>query len=223
MAVSTQVNGLAVPATEPSIAYSSVNAKARSQLSITRHLGNRLPGSATFDRDALYAELAPLVRRLIRQYGQTTELRQDLAGEIYCRFCALLQAYDPQRGVPLRPYLIRQLTAATYTYARQQWRVQKREIGWDEESVERVPAATADPTSAWIEALSEQQMLASLPQAMQQLPQRQRQIVIWRYYEERSFEEMATVLGIQTATVRSLLRHGLNKMRSLLASTEEIA
>src|SRR5579872_3052078 len=67
------------------------------------------PLAEEMDRDQLYAEFAPLVRRLLRQYGQDPELKKDLAGEIYCRFCALLQAYDPQRGVPLRPYLVRQL------------------------------------------------------------------------------------------------------------------
>jgi DNA-directed RNA polymerase specialized sigma24 family protein len=42
---------------------------------------------------------------------------------------------------------------------------------------------------------------------------RQRKIVIWRYYEERSFEEIASILQIQPATARSLLRHGLNNLR----------
>ncbi|HLK55766.1 MAG TPA: sigma factor, partial [Chthonomonadaceae bacterium] len=90
----------------------------------------RYGGNAT-DRERLYAEFAPLVRRLVRQYGQDAEMRQDLVGEIYYRFCALLDAYDPTRGVPLRPYLVRQLTAATYTYARQQWRIRRRETGWE--------------------------------------------------------------------------------------------
>src|SRR5579871_1501032 len=83
------------------------------------------------DPALLFAEFAPLVHRLIRQYGQDPELRQDLEGEIYCRFCALLEAYDPERGVPLRPYLVRQLTASIYTYARYHWRLQKREIAWE--------------------------------------------------------------------------------------------
>src|SRR5207247_397741 len=63
------------------------------------------------ERDTLWVEFQPLVRRLVRQYGDTLEMREDLAGEIYCRFCALLDAFDPNRGVPLRPYLVRQLTA----------------------------------------------------------------------------------------------------------------
>src|SRR5437764_237732 len=58
------------------------------------------------DCDSLFAEFQPLVQRLIRQYGDEPELREDLIGEIYCRFCALVHAYDPSRGIPLRPYLV---------------------------------------------------------------------------------------------------------------------
>src|SRR5207244_4443409 len=60
--------------------------------------------------DALYAEFQPLVWRLIRQYGDDADLREDLIGEIYARFRTVLAAYDPHRGVPLRPYLVRQLS-----------------------------------------------------------------------------------------------------------------
>src|ERR1051326_1263849 len=70
-----------------------------SSLSVKPFTRNR-----TLDREALYPEFTPLVRRLLRQYGQDAELRKDLEGEIYCRFCALLDAFDPERGVPLRPY-----------------------------------------------------------------------------------------------------------------------
>src|ERR1051326_521637 len=103
-------------------------------------------GGKVADREVLYAEFAPLVRRLVRQYGQDAEMRKDLVGEIYYRFCALLDAYDPTRGVPLRPYLVRQLTAATYTYARQQWRMQKREVTWETEESAGQKAPTSDPT-----------------------------------------------------------------------------
>jgi RNA polymerase sigma factor (sigma-70 family) len=169
--------------------------------------------------EVLYAQLAPLVRRLIRQYGKTPEMRQDLSGELYCRFCALLQGYDPARGVPLRPYLIRQLTAAAYAYARQQWRLEKRLLPLPSEA-ETFPAlATEDPTPAWIQTLSDAELFAGLPQALAGLPRRQRQVVILRYYEEYTFEEIGAALGVQASTARSLLRHGLNKLRTSLSSS----
>ena len=147
-------------------------------------------------------------------------MREDLAGEIYCRFCALLDLYDPSRGVPLRPYLVRQLSLATYTYARQQWRIKKREADWETEELRAEQTAAFDPTVDWLAALAHDQAASLLPAAMAKLPVRQRNVVIWRYYEERSFEEIAKLLAVQPTTARSLLRHGLNNLRKAIGSVD---
>jgi RNA polymerase sigma factor (sigma-70 family) len=170
----------------------------------------------SIDRDVLYAEFAPLVRSLIRQHGQDADMREDLAGEIYCRFCALLDAFDPSRGIPLRPYIVGQLSRATYSYARQQWSIKKREASWEIEEERLEQTVTHDPTTDWLAALAQDEASALLPEAMAKLPVRQSSVVIWRYYEERSFEEIAELLGVQPATARSLLRHGLNNLRKSL-------
>ncbi|HEU4754896.1 MAG TPA: sigma-70 family RNA polymerase sigma factor, partial [Armatimonadota bacterium] len=65
--------------------------------------------------------------------------------------------------------------------------------------------------------LSLEEVLRELPAAIARLPLRQRQVVIWRYYEGRSFEDIAEVLEIRPATARSILRHGLNNLRSRFA------
>jgi RNA polymerase sigma factor (sigma-70 family) len=176
--------------------------------------------AASIDRDTLYAEFQPLVRRLIRQYGRTPELRADLEGEIYCRFCGFLDAYDPERGIPLRPYMVRQLTASTYTYTRQYWRVAAREYALLESEVDNGFGDEEDPTDNWLQSICQQQVAEGLPAAMERLPERQRNVVIWRYYEDRSFDEIATFLGVQSATVRSLLRHGLNNLRKYIGAPD---
>lgn len=166
------------------------------------------------ERDSLYSEFLPLVRRLLRQYGTETGLREDLIGEIYFRFCALLDAYDPERGIPLRPYLVRQLSASIYTFARHQWRRQRRETSWD--SLMGDHGTHPDPAQQWDDVLVMEQVSKALPQAFARLSVRQRQVMVWRYYEERSFEDIAGRLNIQVATARSILRHGLNNVRRRL-------
>lgn len=168
-------------------------------------------------QNQLFAEFQPLVRRLIRQYGENSDVRNDLEGEIYYRFCMLLKAYDPDRGVPLRPYLVRQLSASIYTFARQRWRSQHREVSLQLFTSETVPRQSIDPTPDWDDAIDLQQFKRSLPAAIGMLSERQRNVVIWRYYEDRSFEEIAAKLGIQTATARSLLRHALTHLREKMA------
>jgi|SRR5579871_520475 len=167
-------------------------------------------------QDSLYAEFRPLVRRLIRQYGENAEIRKDLEGEIYYRFCTLLNAYDPTRGVPLRPYLVRQLSASVYTYVRHHWRNQHREVSLELFASETEPSQSEDPTSEWDNALNLQQVKKTLPEAISKLSDRQRKVVIWRYYEDCSFDEIAERLGVQVATARSLLRHGLNHLRGVM-------
>ncbi len=99
-------------------------------------------------RDSLYKEFQPLVRGLIKRYGGDTEARKDLEGEIYVIFASLLDAYDPKRGIPLRPYLVRNLTTSVYTLARSQWRRQKREVSLDWESRADLSDG-ADPREEW--------------------------------------------------------------------------
>jgi RNA polymerase sigma factor (sigma-70 family) len=178
---------------------------------------NRSTKDADAYRERLFREFRPLVQRLIRQYGSDPELRQDLEGEIYCQFCHLLEDYDPSLGVPLRPYLVRKLSASIYSYARGQWRRSKREA-----SLELyVPTlAGTDPTQDWDHRLLTEQLGKQLPAAIGRLPPRQQQVVLWRYYEHHSFEEIAAKLNVRPATARSLLRYGLINLRRWCASED---
>jgi RNA polymerase sigma-70 factor (sigma-E family) len=51
-------------------------------------------------------------------------------------------------------------------------------------------------------------------QALAALPRRQRAVLVLRYYEHRSDEEIATLLGIARGTVRSQAARGLDKLRA---------
>ncbi len=171
-------------------------------------------------RQALFEEFTPLVRKLIGQYGDDPDLRQDLLGEIYYRFCKLLNAYEPDREVPLRAYLVRQLIVSTYTFARHRWRERQREIGYEELPVWSSMDLRHDPTSDWDNALAMQHLGRLLPTALAKLPARQKKVVIWRYFDEMPFEEIAGNLGVLSATARSLLRHALNNLRRHFAASQ---
>lgn len=162
----------------------------------------------------LLVRFAPYCRRLIRRYGTTPELRQDLVGEIYCIIHDLIEAYDHTRGVPFSAYLFRQLRACVFTRARREWQVQKREVctsPLDDDWWEIQQAAD--------DRLPEQLGLREwLREAIGALTERQRTVVYLRYFQSRSFEEIADVLRIKPATARSLLRNGINQLRITLRS-----
>lgn len=171
------------------------------------------------EREALFAEMQPLVRRLLRQYGDDPELRQDLPGEIFRRFCAALDAYDPGRGVPLRPYLVCNLNSSIYTYVRSQWRRRKREVNLDPELEVTERLAVDNSHQHWVNDVMTQEAVKHLPEAIGRLSPRQRAVVVGRFFEARSFEEIAETMDICPATARSLLRHGLNNLRRHFART----
>jgi len=172
--------------------------------------------------------MQPLVRRLIARYGRDPHLREELPGEIYCRFTQLVETFDPTRGVPLRAYLVRSLTASVYSYARRCWRLRHREMvivdcgGCSAEGEYDLSPhlPCEDPSDQWDDQLLMREVLKALPNAIARLPLRQRQVVIARYYEGRSFEQIALALGIRPSTARSLLRHGVNHLRRSMGGSD---
>ena len=180
--------------------------------------GSRGNSVDLIDREALFAQFSPLVRRLVRQYGGTLDMRQDLLGELYCLFHSIIDRYDPARGVPLHPYVVRQLSVSAFTFVRKQWRQREHERPLFEATVGDLQHTFLDPTPEWDTMLEQRQLAGMLPSLLPCLPTRQRQVLVLRYYEERSFEEIARLLDIQQSSARSLLRHALNRLREHIAS-----
>lgn len=166
------------------------------------------------DREALFGRFLPWLQRLMRRYRMSPEAREDAYGELYCRFCTLLEQYEPQRGVPFEPYLYRQLGAFLYTHARSGWRRSRRELPFlAEDGAESLGCLAGDPTPEWDDRLMTTHVRRLLPTAMREIPMRQKRVVALRYLHELSYEEIADRLQIQPATARSLARHGLHSLR----------
>lgn len=58
---------------------------------------------------------------------------------------------------------------------------------------------------------------ARIRQAVDQLPEKQRQVFILRHYEELALQEIATILGRGLGTIKAHLFHATRTMRRLLA------
>jgi RNA polymerase sigma factor (sigma-70 family) len=110
-----------------------------------------------------------------------------------------------------------------FNYVRDYWRGESRYLPLETgegESVERqLPAVEEN----WDENLVAEEVKDALPAAIARLPHRQRLVVVWRYYDARSFEEIAEQLQVKPATVRSLLRHGIAALRQQLVQDEVAA
>ena len=74
-----------------------------------------------------------------------------------------------------------------------------------------MPAVEASPASA----VAQQELAVELRQAVELLPEKHRQVVLLRFFEEASLEEIATLLDCSVGTVKSRLHHALEKLRHM--------
>lgn len=172
----------------------------------------------TEDREALYAEIQPLVQRLILRYGKVPELRRDLQGEIYWRFCRLMAEYNADRGIPIRAYVICKLQQQIFNYVRDYWRASRRTVPLERPDDAEQDTASACEVGDPLHRLLVQELYDALPGAIADLPDRQRMIIVCRYFEGLSYEEIAVRMGIKTASVRSLQRFALEALRRKMRS-----
>jgi RNA polymerase sigma factor (sigma-70 family) len=165
----------------------------------------------------LFEQFRPLVGSLMRRYGSTPELRKDLKGEIYYQFRQLVDSYDLDRGIPIAAYLTRMLSQRIFNYVRDYWRGESRYVHLEPEILEGTLSDDVCIQDGCAEALQAQEILNALPSVIAALPHRQRLVLVWRYYEERSFGDIAADLGVQPATARSLLRHAICSLRTRMS------
>lgn len=81
------------------------------------------------------------------------------------------------------------------------WRKRRREVLVPE--IESPGVATAGPDTVWVKAMCEA------------LPRKQRAAVVLAYFEDRTYEEIGTVLECSSATARSLVSRGIAAMRRM--------
>lgn len=67
------------------------------------------------------------------------------------------------------------------------------------------------------------QHLATVHQALLQLPVAQREVVVLRYFSEMSVEDIAAMLGEKFETVKSRLRYAFARLRAVLADGGMVA
>jgi RNA polymerase sigma-70 factor, ECF subfamily len=75
--------------------------------------------------------------------------------------------------------------------------------------------SSKDPHALYVSKVERDQVR----EAIQQLPDEFREIIVLREYQELSYQEIATLLDCPAGTVMSRLGRARSKLRSLLSST----
>lgn len=86
------------------------------------------------------------------------------------------------------------------------------------EQQENLPAPELSPA----EAAVQNEALTRLRQCIEMLPDKHRQVILLRFFEDASLPDMAAVLGCSVGTVKSRLHHALEKLRKMKMNLSEV-
>jgi len=76
-----------------------------------------------------------------------------------------------------------------------------------------------DPNPQPDEMVQREEMAEYIQDALQRLPDEQRVVVVLRHYEGLKFHQIASILNCPLGTVKSRMRHGLERLRTMLKDT----
>ncbi len=157
----------------------------------------------------LVDEYGGLVYNFIFKMTRNPEMADDLTQEIFVKAYRKLDSFDRTR--PFRPWLLRIASNTTFSELRRRNKVVSISTLEEENPVFEVQdtSETADTARIVEERLSSRLVL----DAISALDPRYRQVLLLRYREQLSYEEIAEVTGAPLNTIRTWLRRGREALR----------
>lgn len=167
------------------------------------------------ERDALQPLMERHHRRVYRialAYLRNPDDALDVVQETFVR--AFEHAGRWNAGSEVGPWLTRiAVNQSIDRYRREKRRRETMEPLEDGDHHERLGSAALSPER---EAHGHE-LGARIARALRNLPERQRAVFVLRHYEERSLEEIASVLGVRLGTVKSSLHRATHELRRRLS------
>lgn len=154
----------------------------------------------------------PLMRYL-RRLARSDHLAEELHQQTWLSVLEHIDKFDPNApGGGFKAWLFRIAT----NKANDSWRARGREIaahqGLGRITEDQVPAAGHQMESA--------EQATKLRQAMDRLPESQRQVLLLRYYSGLKFVEIAELLGCPLNTALGRMHKAMIKLRTLMGEPE---
>lgn len=145
------------------------------------------------------------------RFTNHAEEAEHLTQETFLRAWNALARLDTQR--PLKPYLMKIAVNLCRDWAEQthvEW------VGLDSQNETLLADDAADP----LENLSDQELREHVRAKIELLPPLYRAVIVLRYTEELSYEEIAAALELPLNTVRTHLHRAKARLRELLEQAE---
>jgi RNA polymerase sigma-70 factor (ECF subfamily) len=161
----------------------------------------------------LFDRHQPGVHAFLARFLGNATLAEDVVQEVFLRVWRYRQSFDARQRFTAWLYGIARHTALT-----EAGRSHRRELSLDELPADEREAAALNGGGAGFSdhLIQELALREQVRRALQELPPEQRACVILREYEERPYQEIASVLGCTAENARVLAFRGRRALRALL-------
>jgi RNA polymerase sigma-70 factor, ECF subfamily len=133
---------------------------------------------------------------------------EDVTQEVFLRLWNQPDRYDPERG-SLRSFLLAQAHGRAVDAVRSSTSRRQREA---RDAMRTARGAYDLQHEAWDLAVADQ-----VAKAMGALPEEERRAIELAYFDGRTYREVAALLDQPEGTVKSRIRNGMRRMRTVLA------
>ncbi len=160
----------------------------------------------------------------LRRYVGDATLAEDVFQNTFLKVYEKLDQYE--QGRPFRPWLYTIATHQAVDTLRRQNR--RKAVSLDRHGssgLESDQSSLADLLVARDEspqdAMSREEQKQALRQAVEELPELYRQVMLLAYYQEMKYKDIAEVLGVPLGTVKSRLHAAVNRLMGKLKDATE--
>jgi RNA polymerase sigma-70 factor, ECF subfamily len=158
---------------------------------------------------SLYHLFAPKIFRYLVRRLPTTEDAEDVMGEVFVGMVEGLAAYK-DTGAPFEAWLYRIASNRTIDFYRRTRRNQNEELSDLLRADEDLPE----------EQIITNQNLEAMRAAIQQLPEEHQTILVLRFIERKTHDEVAQILGKSASAIRTAQFRALSQLSELLGQTK---
>lgn len=162
-------------------------------------------------RSMIYQAYAPMIYRYIAyRVGETQDV-EDLTSEVFVRVVQDLPRYK-DTGAPFEAWLYRIASARVADFYR------KRKRRSHVSLMETLKSDSPQPEDRMLEA----EEVKQLRQALSRLKEQEQNILIMRFVERLSHDEVAVITGKSVSAVKSIQHRALIRLTQLLGSEEKV-
>lgn len=165
------------------------------------------------DREAVATLYRIHVRRIYRYIATRVPSEkdaEDLTAEVFVRMVEALPGYQIL-GAPFEAWLYRIAASRVADFYRSSVKHRSEDL----------PETLSDDALSFEETLAEEQDIDLLRRALRQLPDEHQTILILRFVERKSHEEVAMLLGRSVTAVKSAQHRALSRLTELLGSNRK--